>query len=157
MPSRHVKSPASNVKPEANGGRACVVVSNNPARRLPAESKPVAVNAKLKRLLFLHSAAWVNEKEKRPAGEYVVTYASGRRAVIPIIAGENIGDWWGASAKKQSNCECAWSGMNRHSTVGVYLFEWSNPHPEDPIRDIVLKAKNHAVVGLVGLTGEREK
>jgi len=145
------------IKPGENGGRACVFVSNHPARHLPPESKPVLVNAKLKRLLFLHSAGWVSEKQNPQAGEYVVTYASGRQAVVPLVAGENIGDWWNASAKKHSNCECGWSGMNPSSTVGVYLFEWTNPHPEDPIRDIVLKAKNNAVVGLVGLTGEKEK
>jgi len=145
------------IKPGENGGRACVFVSNHPARHLPPESKPVPVNAKLKRLLFLHSAGWVSEKQNPQAGEYVVTYASGRQAVIPIIAGDNISDWWSASSKKLPNCECGWSGMNPSSTVGVYLFEWANPHPEDPIRDITLKAKNNAAVGLVGLTGEKEK
>ena len=76
--------------------------------------------------------------------------------MIPIIEGSNITDWWGP-AKKLSHAICGWSGMNKSGVVGVFLCSWSNPHPDDPIKTIVLKTKGDAVVGLIGLTAEKRR
>ena len=142
------------INPTANGGRSCLVVSDNPDLKFPAESKPIPVGAKLKRIVFLHSGAWMDETGKTHAGDYVITWASGRRIRVPVIAGQNIGDWWNAASKRFPDAECAWSAMNGSGVVGVYLFEWRNPHPDDPIRSVVLRGKNNAVIGLIALTGE---
>ena len=71
-----------------------------------------------------------------------------------LIAGGNIGDWWNTASPK-SHADCVWSAMNRSGVVGAYLYEWKNPHPDDTIRDIVLKIDTNAAVGLIGLTGEQ--
>ena len=142
------------INPAANGGRSCLVISDNPDLKFPAASKPISVGAKLRRIVFLHSGAWMDEAKKTHAGDYLITWESGRQAAIPVIAGENIGDWWNAASKRFPAAECAWSAMNKSGVVGAYLFEWKNPRPEDPIRSIVLKGKNNAVIGLIALTGE---
>ncbi len=142
------------INPDSNGGRSCIVQSNNPNLKFQPESKPIKVNAKLKRLLFLHSGGWIDESKKEELGEYTVTYDSGRKVRIPLIGGDNIGDWWNTVAPKK-HADSVWSGMNKSGVVGVYLFEWVNPYPNDTIRNIVLTIRNNAVVGLVGLTGEK--
>ncbi len=147
--------PFAILDPAANGGRSCVVHSNNPALKFRPESKPVEINAKVKRLLFLHSGGWIDESKKEVLGEYVVSCKSGRTIRIPLIAGENIGDWWNPNTPKK-NADCVWSSMNRSGVVGVYLFEWKNPNPEDPVKNIVLKIHSNAAVGLIGLTGEKK-
>ena len=146
--------PFNVIKPEENGGRSCVMQSANPQLKFKPESKPIAVGAKLKRLLFLHSGAWISETSPNEVGEYVVTYESGESVKIPIIAPDTIGDWW-SPAPKRSRCECVWTGMNKRGIVAAFLFEWKNPHPEKKIRDIVLKSHGKAVIGLIGLTGEK--
>ena len=143
------------IDPQSNDGRSCVMISDNPQLRFKPESKPIPVNAKLKRLLFLHSGAWMDEAKKTHAGDYIITYESGKQTAVPIIAGDNIGDWWNAASKRFPQADCAWSAMNKSGVVGIYLFEWKNPDPNDPIRNIVLKGRNSAVVGLIGLTGEK--
>lgn len=142
------------IAPESNGGRSCVVQSGNPALKFKQESKPIAVRAKLKRLLFLHSGGWISEKTPNRIGEYRISYESGRQETVPLIAGGNIGDWWNTASPK-SHADCVWSAMNRSGVVGAYLYEWKNPHPDDTIRDIVLKIDTNAAVGLIGLTGEQ--
>ncbi len=143
------------INPKENGGRSCVVVSGNKLLPFRPESREIKVGIPVKRLLFLHSGAWIASGAGQ-VGEYEVQYASGRMAMIPIIEGNNITDWWGP-AKKLSHAICGWSGMNKSGVVGVFLCSWSNPHPDDPIKTIVLKTKGDAVVGLIGLTAEKRR
>ena len=107
----------------------------------------------MKRLLFLHSGAWI-VPDGGQVGEYEVRYASGKTWSIPVVEGVNITDWWGPS-KKLKQAMCGWSGMNKSGVVGAFLYSWDNPHPEDQISSIVLKTKGNAVVGLLGLTAEK--
>lgn len=136
------------VDPAKNGGKGGVVVSGNGKAPFKPESTPIAVNAKVKRLLFLHTGAWIAGKAE--AGEYIVRYGDGKQVVIPLKEGAEIGDWWGT--KDLTQAACVWSGRN--GTAGVFLFEWENPRPEEEIKDIVLKSKGNAVIGLLGLTAE---
>ncbi len=146
--------PFNIVDPKENGGVSCIVVSDNPKLKFQPESKPIAVNAKVKRLLFLHAGAWMDDRNPAECGAYKVDFASGRSLSIPLRSGENIGDWWSAPTKKFPNADCAWSAMNRSGVVGVYLTEWINPAPTEEIRSVTVQAKNHAMIGLVGLTAE---
>ena len=140
--------------PGPQNAPSCVVVADVKGRKLTAESKPIRVDAKLKRLLFLHSAAWMPETMDAEVGEYVISYESGRKLSIPLRAGENIRDWWSAPSQKISQADCVWSAMNKSGIVGVYLYEWKNPYPDDAIHEVVLKAQK-VVIGLAGLTGEK--
>lgn len=138
--------------PGKNDGRSCVVVSANSELKFQAESKAVAVGVKAGRLLFMHSAAWTSSGGH--LGDYEVRYASGRKEIIPIVDGDNVGDWWEVN-RKLKNAVCGWSGTNRSGTVGVFLFSWNNPHPDEEIASVVLRIRGKAAVGLVGLTAEK--
>ncbi len=141
------------IDPAENGGRSCVVVSGNRTLPFQPRSRSIEIGGRVKRLLFLHSGAWI-APDGGQVGEYEVRYASGKTWSIPVVEGVNITDWWGPS-KKLKSAMCGWSGMNKSGVVGAFLYSWDNPHPEDQISSIVLKTKGNAVVGLLGLTAEK--
>jgi len=147
------KVPFEIIDPKTNNNRSCVVVNSNPQRLLPAKSAPIAIGAAMKRLVFLHASAWTPGKGKK-LGQYVVTYESGRQTSIPLVSQNNIGDWWNAPSLPVSQAICIWSAMNKSGVVGIYMYEWQNPLPGEPIKNIVLQAED-GVIGLVGLTGEK--
>ena len=107
----------------------------------------------MKRLLFLHAGAYLPEIRQK-VGSYTIRFRSGQQTVIPLISGENIADWWNAPTSTVSRADCAWSASNRSGVVGLFLFEWKNPRPEDPVESITLTAGN-SVIGLAGITGEK--
>ena len=141
------------IDPKENGGRSCVVVSGNKSLPFRPQSREIRVGMPVKRLLFLHSGAWMDSGAGK-VGEYEVQYASGKKVMIPIVEGDNITDWWGPS-KKLNHAVCGWTGTNKSGVVGAFLCSWNNPHPGDPVETIVLKTKGDAVVGLIGLTAEK--
>lgn len=140
--------------PERNNGRACVAHAGHPGLKFSARSRPIPIHANLKRLLFLHAGAWIDNTNPSPVGRYVITYDSGETAAIPLIPGDNIADWWDVGTRKK-NADCVWRTMNGQRVAGVFLFEWRNPHPEKKIRDVVLEVTGPSFVGLLGLTGEK--
>ncbi len=139
--------------PAENGGKSCVIVSKNPSLPFRGESGKIAVDASAKRLFFLHSGAWIGGKD--PVGEYVVSYRDGVRRTIPLIPGDNIDDWWGAPSKRLKNAASVWNTSNGGNMVGVYLYTWKNPRPGTPVESILVKSYGNAMIGLLGLTGEK--
>ena len=137
--------------PAKNGGRACVVVAKNPDLKFKPESRPVKLGCKVSRLLFLHTTAW---SDKNPIGSYRVEYESGATADIPLNIGENIGGWWNPSGQKLSKADCGWTVHDGKRLIGAFLFDWKNPHPQDPIRSVTLRSHGKTVIGLLGLTAE---
>ena len=141
------------INPEANNGKSCVVISKNPTLKFPAESKEIPVNAKLKRLIFLHTGAWMPESGK--TGTYLIRYEDGSVSELPLESGINIGDWWGAASLKLKQAESVWTANNGESVVGLYAFSWDNPKGDVPIKSIILRGEGNAVTALVAVTGER--
>ena len=145
--------------PKENGGMSCVAVSALPGTHLPKESKPIPVNAKLSRIQFLHTSAWTPRRGTE-IGRYLVRYSDGGEREIPLVVGENIGDWWGAPGQKLKNAECLWSSAGTRSIVGVFGFDWDNPEPERSIASIRLRVEHPSIVALCGMVGnklEKEK
>ena len=141
------------VDPDKNNGNGCVVVSDNKALPFKPQSAPIKVDQKLNRIVFLHIGAWISGKD---VGEYIVNFKSGQSATIPISTKVNIADWWNAPTQSLSAADCAWSAFNGSSVVGAIAFEWKNPRADyDAIDTIVVKSNGDAVVGLLGITGEK--
>ena len=139
--------------------------------RLPQEVT-VAVNRKADSLLFLHAAQGNVSRgassRMGTIGEYVVEYADGSRAAVPIQYGGNIAAW------NRRHAEPLHHPMFRHSgymatyiadpfvqdktadgqDVTIYGYEWLNPHPGEAIRRVRLRAcgSHDAAVLLFALT-----
>jgi len=146
--------PFSISDPSENKGKACVVVSGNKNLPFPAESKPMPVNEKLKRLIFFHTGAWMG-KENFPVGKYTVNYASDKNIEIPLTIGKEIADWWNAPGQKIDKGQCVWSAKNGSSIIGAFAYSWTNPYPADEIKSITVESAGKPVIGLLAITGEK--
>lgn len=144
------------LEPQKNGGMSCVAVSALPDTHLPKESKPIPVNAKLSRIQFLHTSAWT-PRRGTAIGRYLVRYSDGGEREIPLVVGENIGDWWGAPGQALKNAECLWSSAGAQSIVGVFGFDWNNPEPERSIASIRLRVEHPSIVALCGMVGNKQE
>jgi endonuclease YncB( thermonuclease family) len=124
---------------------------------MPKEVKGIAIGRQADVLFFLHTAAWCNGA----VFSYRVNYGDGSSVEIPIVAGQQTIDWWADPARfpeamSKHGLFVAWQGDNP-MRKGVVLpgFEWVNPHPEKPIRDLDFVANPDnpgAVPALVAIT-----
>ena len=125
-----------------------IIVSVASAIPFPERIGPIPVNNRLKSLFFFHAAAWV-PKEKVKAMDYVIHYASGKKLSIPVMANENIWDWYSI---RTVNLPVAWKNREEN---GFYCWQWINPEPENEIRAIELVSAGGPVIPIViGITAE---
>ncbi len=137
----------------------------------------VAVNRRADSLIFLH-ATHGNAKRSPSSrlttvGEYVIEYADGGRAKVPIEYGGNIAAW------HRRHAEPLHHPMYRHSgymatyladplvqektadgeDVTVYGYEWLSPRPNQSIRQVRLRAcgPSDATVLLFALTAVKTR
>ena len=142
------------LNPRENGELSCIAVSARPGSHLPRESRPVPVNETVSRLQFLHLSAWTPPPGTQ-IGSYIIRHRDGGEQTVPLITGDNIEDWWGASGKRLKHAECLWSAAGKQSTIGVFGFDWKNPQPNRPIESIRIRAEAPAVIALCGIAGEK--
>jgi hexosaminidase len=138
------------IDPDANGGRACLMGSGDPARGFPRETRGIPVNAKMRHLFFLHALVWENLTDGK-CGRYVIHYADGTETAAPIIKKDNINGWW--KPRDLPEADVAWAGNNLHSEVGLYSFRWDNSRPDSIIASLDVIVDDPVVLGLVAITG----
>jgi hypothetical protein len=104
----------------------------------------VAVGREAGGLYILHAAAW----NKGHMATYVIRYADGAEARIPVRANQELENWWtpkhGKSyraALRVSNAECP--------DVGMLLFGWTNPSPEKAIQNLEFRSENGVGVPVI--------
>jgi len=98
---------------------------------------PIPVGLKGRRIHFLHMLTTPAD-DGATNGAYVMHYADGRRATLPLIREENIdGPWWPEwrPRKLGTNCIVAWSGATRYVKLRdhsqwLYRTTWENPTPD---------------------------
>ena len=128
--------PFAIVDPAANGGKAVVTLGS---KKFPAGPPAAAVRfgGKARSLYFLHAAAWSGGH----MATYVVRYADGAAAEIPIRDKHEIMNWWYPT--HGANYRAAIHVPNAQTDdVGLVVFGWDNPQPEKAIREIELKSLN---------------
>ena len=120
------------------------------AQKLMREVKGIPVEAEADLFHVLHASAWLTDKPGTPVAEYILHYADGSRATVPVRAHFDICDWW--SFLPSSNCQIAWAGRNKQGAVNLYLSTFRNPHPDKRIRTIDIRAgltaAQYVVVGI---------
>jgi hypothetical protein len=119
----------------------------------------IPVGRKAARLAFLHTAFIA--PDLRSAGtevtlaEYVVHYADGTQAVIPVQCGHNIDHWSGHHVLLPA-ARVAWTiptllRQNKVAWSTLYNFEWANPHPDRLITHVDLLRVGDPKQGTVAL------
>jgi hypothetical protein len=121
--------------------QAAGIDPSSPHPYYPDAVNGIAVHATAQRIHFLHSACWAaGDGEK--VGDYVVHYASGDVAAIPILYLRSLRDWWTKAADPMpTEAAVAWAGQNeiavtRGFQVVVFDYAWANPKPDVAIDTI---------------------
>ena len=142
------------IDPASNGGRGCLALSAG-EKQYPREST-VAVENPLpgsQYLYLLHCTAWTPSSRTR-IGEIEVEYVDGKREILPVITGLDVGNWWAPYAFP--NAAVAYLGENAHSVVGLYLSQFALA--EEPRKLSFRAAPAGKVVWLIAgaVLGDRE-
>jgi len=115
--------------------------------QLPKEVTQLKVDCTANVLFFLHtfntSGQWRPAKptDSGPVVlKYVVHYADGQKAEIPVRLHDGIDHWIVRNPAGLRNAAVAWSarfpGDSSEEEAVVYQFSWINPHPEQVIQSI---------------------
>jgi hypothetical protein len=121
-------------------GEEIIHVRGQMRPNLPQAVKGIAVRARGRVLHFLHATQYASE-EAPLIGTYVVHYADGSSASIPLVYGRDLVDWWQLPGRKgePTGAKVAWTGVNEAAELNeglkIRLFDlaWINPHPEKEI------------------------
>ncbi|HLK58434.1 MAG TPA: glycoside hydrolase family 2 TIM barrel-domain containing protein [Chthonomonadaceae bacterium] len=136
---------------------------------LPDAVHGIPVNRKADALFFLHTArmdARRNDQERREKKQYemlryVVTYADGQTANIPIYAETDIEDYRQQSPAAIPGAQIGWTKRYEGTDFSAvaYVKQWNNPRPDVTIRsvDMVYGDQKRGVPVLIALTAATSK
>jgi beta-galactosidase len=133
---------------------SCMILGSAARPYLPKAIEGIKVGRKASKLIFLHASARTGPGGRKVA-EYRVRYDDGSAESVGLVAGENIGEWWGASDLPEA--AVAWKYQNPvGATVGLYQYDWDNPHPKKTIAEIdFVSAETGPLAICVAITGVR--
>ncbi len=137
----------------------------------PAKVEGIKVGRRLDRLHLLHGTGYGGGPNKEGSelhvpdgtliGRYVVRYADGTSAEVPIVYGKDVRDWWFIDDQDVTRGKVAWVGRNaRADEVGarirLYHTTWKNPSPAKIVRaiDYVATGDTAAAPFCVAITAE---
>jgi hypothetical protein len=139
---------------------ACFIMKNKrrPSEKLPASGK-VDLKGKADVLAFLHTGGWIDANVQHAT--YVIRYADGTKAEIPVIGGRNILDWVATPERADDLKYAPDTGLLLPATtvpspqfvhVTVWMLLWKNPHPDTPIAALEVLGANEGVPGLIAVS-----
>ncbi len=101
-------------------------------------------------LYLLHTACWAAGSVGRPVGTVDVHYANGRDAVIPVVDGRDVADWWNPA--DEPNAKVAYTRNNGQAEVGLYVSKFLLPQGRGRPRSITLRTAQGPVWIVVAMT-----
>ncbi len=108
----------------------------------PREVKGIRVGQKCRRLHFLHGTGWRGE-DGATIGRYVLHYAGGQTADLPILYGVDVRDWWVSSSepKDAKSAAIVWTGSNpaadaMGTSLRLFKRTYDNPKPDLEIESL---------------------
>jgi beta-galactosidase len=141
-----------------------MLAGNNVPNKPPSEVKGIPVGRKADALFFLHTARLdqrMNPKELKEGKRYemlryVVTYADGQTADIPVCAELDIHDYKQKTPQQIPGAQLAWCAPYEGTEFSAvaYAKQWNNPRPEVEIKslDIVYGAQKRGVPAVIAIT-----
>lgn len=151
---------------------SCIMLAGPGARgQLPEEVRGLKIDAKADALFFLHT--FLRADEWRPSKpedappmvfRYVVHYADGQTAEVPVLYGEGVDHWLAKEPKGLKSASVAWAAPAPGDTSGeqavLYQFSWTNPRPTVPIASIDMlygqQGSRYGTPALLGITAATE-
>jgi hypothetical protein len=133
----------------ANHGTSCLVLGQTKGGDLlQSATIPVADATPLANLYLLQAAAWTPPASTE-MGTITVHYRDGTEKNFPVVAGRDIGDWWGPAPV--SNGRIGWLGQNASNTVGLYVARF--PLDNKAVDRIDLRSSGKSLWMIAALTG----
>ena len=141
-------------------GNACFIMKNKyrPSRDLP-DAGNADLPGKADVLGFLHSGAWISANTLEAT--YIIHYADGTKAEIPVIGGRNLLDWTQPPERADEIAydpalglllPAATVASPQFVHVTVWMTLWRNPHPEKQIASLEVKGANAGIPGLIAVS-----
>jgi len=145
------------IDPNANGGRACIMLMGREVAHYPRESQWIKVGRQFEYLYLLHGVAWVDRNDKQPYAHVEIQYDDDRTVQVPLRIDQEANDWH--LAKPAPNGPLAWIGRNdTQSPLGLHLLEWKNPNPEKFVSAIRFTSQARLPVpGFIAVTVASQK
>jgi len=118
---------------------------------MPEKVEGIKVDQKLTKLHILHGTGYGAYGEEKDGlfvkddtliGEYKIVYDDKTTAIIPIVYGKDVRDWWDwDQSKPVTRGTLAWVGENENSKqykvkMRLYSMVWQNPHPDKRVVQI---------------------
>ncbi len=132
---------------------------------LPQSVEGIPVGRKADALFFLQAARIdqrrngqeIREKKTFELAHYVITYADGQTATVPIRSEIDVADYRQKSPALLPGAQLAWTRKypNRDESAVAYIQQWTNPRPDVAIRSIGLaygKGPRRGVPALIAVT-----
>ena len=150
--------------PRQHHGKSCLMLTPNYGR-LPKVIKGdyrdrvngLKVGRRFDRLYSLHSSVWNQAAPGQPLWKYVLHYADGTSAQLPVRNKIEVGDWF--KPRKLIKARVAWRGVAmKLSPVGLYIAGFDNPHPGKKVLTLdIISCKAKGIPGIIALsTAERQ-
>ena len=126
----------------------CIMLATQNCRdQMPDKVEGIPVNKRADALFFLHTfhgrTEWNSrEQPQRPVlFKYVVHYADGQTAEVPILQGLGVGNWLAKEPKSLSQAAVVWAAPFLSEKAGgdqavLYQFQWNNPRSGVAIQTI---------------------
>ena len=129
----------------------------------PNSAEGIPLNRKCRLLHFLQATSW-DAGSNEEVGTYILHYADGQTAKLPIVFGKDIGNWWFWGLPPMpiapGNALIAWAGYNpeaadSNASICLYKATFSNPRPDVEIQSIdFISAFSRAAPFLAAITAE---
>ncbi len=126
------------LNPASNNGHSYVVLKGRRKPGFPAAVSIPGDHQKAAYLYFLHTCRWGGTASNITVAEYDIVYDDGKVEVIPLHVGAELTNFWGADDTAASSL--AWWYKYKNSEMGISLYGWKNPRPEEPIQSILFKS-----------------
>ena len=127
----------------------------------PKEIKGIRVGKKCAKLHFLGGTGWSTEDGTR-IGSYIIHFAGGQTAELPIAYGADVRDWWstGDDDFEAKNASVAWKGANAATeqlgaSLRLFKSTLENPQPDLVIESVdFMSAMAESAPFLIAITIE---
>ena len=122
----------------------------------PRVAGPIDVgNRGLRGLFFAHAANWTEEGQT--VGEYIVGYEDGQEVKLPIVVGQNIGNWWYDHADTEESRTAWFDAADPLQPEYPYRFlriwYWENTRPDAKVKSISVRSlSNNMTFTVVAIT-----
>jgi eukaryotic-like serine/threonine-protein kinase len=119
----------------------------------------VAAGLRCRRIHFIQSAGWaLGVATGVEAARVVVHYADGGEAIIPVVVGEDVDEWWETADHRPTpkRTTLAWrSKMGNGVNCLLYHRVWENPRPDVEVKSLDFVASGASPAPFwIGITAE---